>query len=75
MIHEEFIDPLEDLIRETNNEIIGIIARRIKSFEGLTPTEINKLDNLSRTKDLDDIKQLLADLTEKTEQEIQNIFE
>lgn len=75
MIHEEFIDPLEDLIRETNNEIIGIIARRIKSFEGLTPTEINKLANLSKTKDLNEIKQLLADLTEKTEQEIQNIFE
>lgn len=75
MIHEEFVDALEDLIRETNNEIIGIIARRIKSFEGLTPTEINKLANLSRTKDLDEIKQLLADLTEKTEQEIQYIFE
>lgn len=75
MIHEEFIDPLEDLIRETNNEIIGIIARRIKTFEGLTPTEINKLANLSRTKDLNEIKQLLAGLTEKTGQEIQNIFE
>lgn len=75
MIHEEFIDPLEDLIRETNNEIIGIIARRIKSFDGLTPTDINKLANLSKTKDLDEIKQLLAALTEKTEQEIQNIFE
>lgn len=75
MIHEEFIDPLEDLIRETNNEIIGLIARRVKSFEGLTPTEINKLANLSRTKDLNEIKHLLADLTEKTEREIQNIFE
>ena len=75
MIHEEFIDPLEDLIRETNNEIIGIIARRIKSFEGLTPTEINKLANLSKIKDLNEIKRLLAELTEKTETEIQNIFE
>ena len=75
MIHEEFIDPLEDLIRETNNEIVGIIARRIKSFEGLTPTDINKLANLSKTKDLEEIKHLLAELTEKTEQEIQNIFE
>lgn len=75
MIHEEFIDPLEDLIRETNNEIIGIIARRIKSFEGLTPTDINKLANLSKIKDLEEIKQLLAELTEKTEQEVQNIFE
>lgn len=75
MIHEEFIDPLEDLIQQTNNEIIGIIARRVKSFEGLTPTEINKLANLSRTKDLNEIKRILADLTEKTEQEIQKIFE
>lgn len=75
MIHEEFIDPLEDLIQSTNNEIIGIIARRIKSFEGLRPTEINKLANLSRTKDLEEIKRLLTDLTGKTEQEIQNIFE
>ena len=75
MIHEEFIDPLEDLIREANNEIIGIIARRIKSFEGLTPTEINKLANLSKIKDLNEIKRLLAELTEKTETEIQNIFE
>lgn len=75
MIHEEFIDPLEDLIQSTSNEIVGVIARRIKSFEGLTPTEINKLANLSRTKDLNEIKRLLADLTEKTEQEIQNIFE
>ena len=46
MIHEEFIAPLEELIQSTNNEIIGIIARRIKSFEGLRPTEINKLENL-----------------------------
>lgn len=75
MIHEELIDPLEDLIQATNNEIIGIIARRIKSFEGLRPTEINKLANLSRIKDLDEIKRLLAELSERTEQEIQNIFE
>ena len=75
MIHEELIDPLEDLIQATNNEIVGIIARRIKSFEGLTPSEINKLANLSRIKDIDEIKRLLAELTERTEQEIQNIFE
>ena len=75
MIHEEFIDPLEELIQATNNEIIGIIARRIKSFEGLSPTDIQKLANLSRTKDLNEIKQLLADLADKTEAEIQNIFE
>ena len=59
MIHEEFIDPLEELIQSTNNEIIGIIARRIKSFEGLSPTDIQKLANLSRTKDLNEIKQRL----------------
>lgn len=75
MIHEEFVDPLEDLIQSTNNEIIGVIARRIKSFEGLRPTEINKLANMARNKDLEEIKKLLAELTEKTEQEIQNIFE
>ena len=75
MTHEEFVDPLEELIQNTSDEIIGIIARRVKSFEGLSPTDINKLVNMSRNKDLEEIKKLLADLTEKTEQEIQNIFE
>ena len=75
MIHEEFLEPLEELIQSTNDEVIGIIARRIKSFEGLSPSDIDKLANLSRTKDLDEIKQLLAELTDKTEKEIQNIFE
>lgn len=72
---EKATEELNRIANKMSNEVVGIIADRLKKCENLTPSDINKLKNTMRIADLKKIEKAIAELTSKGVEEIEHIFE
>lgn len=72
---EKVTEPLYEVSSKMSNEVVGIIADRLKKCEELTPSDITKLKNTMRIADLKKIEKAIAELTDKGVEEIEHIFD
>lgn len=70
---EEIIQPLEELYERLNNQVIGVISKRIGEIGSMTASDIDRLVNLARIKDLAEIEKLIADAEKMSQEEINRI--
>jgi len=71
---EELLYPIRDIIDDTNARVIGVIIRRIANIGELTATDALSLSAITKTKDLKEIEKIIAEGTQKTIEEIDNII-
>lgn len=70
-------DELDKILRSLNNEIIGTICKKIKTVGGLSPTDAKKIQSATEYigMDFNKLKKIVAAATNKSVDEIEQIFE
>lgn len=79
LLTEEFLEkvtePLYEVARKMSNEVVGIIADRLKGCGELTPSDITKLKNTMRIADFKKIEKAISELSGMGVDEINTIFD
>lgn len=74
-VSEEFLtnatQPLIDLVESANNQVLSIMAKRIKECGKLSSTDIHRINQMVRTSDLKAISDTLTEMTNKSPQVIE----
>lgn len=71
---DELLNPLSNIMSKANNDVINVIAKRIKFIGDLRPTELHKINQLMRNKDLAEIETLLSKASNMSVQEVDDII-
>ena len=76
---EDFIEalanPINDIIQETQYNVLAVITNRIKSIGELTPTQTHQLSQLVRMEDLQTIESIIVAGSNLSLKEVDSIVE
>ena len=74
-VAETVAEQVADNFSRASNDIIGVICDTLRNNKELIPSDAIKLMNVMKKRDIKEIKKILANATDKSLEEIDNMLE
>ena len=71
---DELLNPISDIIQETQYKVLSIITSRINSISKLSATDAHQLNQLIKQQDLAEIESIIAKTTDRSVKEVDSII-